>query len=79
VGKKMELGERSKTTSPLRIPKSDKADETDSTDFHTSEKVKRSPVDASMYAVVTWCARAEMKVVMSSVSFAGNGVGLRLL
>lgn len=48
MGKKMELGESNKTTSPLRIPKSASDDETDSTALHTSENVRRRPVDASM-------------------------------
>jgi len=80
MGMEMVLGERTRTTSPLRIPTSwRRQSATRSTAIHKSEKLMRWSVAASMKAVLPRYVWEEMNVVMSSDSFEGSANGLRLL
>lgn len=75
----MEFGESMRMTWPLRIPMLESEVVTESTAFHTSEKVRWRPVAASMRAVVQWWEWEEMKVVMLMDWLIGKAIGLRLL
>lgn len=76
----MELGERRRTTSPLRIEKRvERAVAREETERQRAGKEMLWPVAASMRAVVPEWWREEMKAVTERWGVVGRGMGLRLL